>query len=426
MSSQQKVHPKTGLSIKPDAFGSALCHVLTQEQGKENILGQAWLAGPGKLITCGHVIERYVHAPHLISVRFPASNNIYPLKKISLHPSFVRQPDGLVKFDLALLDFSPASPEAFVAPLPFAFEKELNQHQALWAIRYPTHLGQFSAAMQPLAQEGSFLGELRKHDSFHLLHDLPLAPGDSGSPLIDGEMVVAVHCGDTATIPGLNLPATSIRLCIWVDALRELGVTATSSAKFTAPVKHLGMVLTALLFSLLISFVIGALQLLDKTQTAWKIDQPNVMPVKLSFNEPLHDYRFGEDISVNIVPSSDCYIYLFQIDQDDNVAVLYPHYGVSAKLLKGESRTINYFGYTKLTANPSRDKWHLVVIDASGIEGEGWSQQIIKEADWQNKDKVGRPLDIKGKELIRRIDFLVSHVPPGKILHSFIESPSSK
>lgn len=426
MSNQQKVHTKTGLSIRPDDFGSALCHVLTKEQGKEIIHGQAWLAGPGKLITCGHVIEKYAKTPQQVFVRFPSSNNTYTLKKISLHPSFVRQPDGLVKFDLALLDFFPSSPEATVRPLPFTFEKKISPHQALWAIRYPTHLGQFSAAMQPLAQEGRCLGELRKHDSFHLLHDLPLSPGDSGSPIIDGKTVVAIHCGDTATIPGLNLPATSIRLCIWVDALRELGISATGSARLTAPVRQFAITLSVFLFCVFIVALVGIFKLSDNTRMEWKIDQPGVLPVKLSFNEPLHDYRFGEDIAVNIVPSSDCYVYLFQIDQNDDVAVLYPHYGVSSKLLKGESRTINYFGYTKLTANPSRDKWHLVAIDATDIEGEAWSQQIIKEADWQDKDKIGRPLDIKGKELISRIEYLVSHAPPGKILHSFIESPSSK
>src|SRR5437660_1430389 len=82
-------------------------------------------------------------------------------------------------------------------------------------------LGQLSAALQPLTQDGRFLGLLRKHDSFHLLHDVPLAPGDSGAPLCFGNRVVAIHCGDTATLPGLNLPTTSIRLALWVDSLRE-------------------------------------------------------------------------------------------------------------------------------------------------------------------------------------------------------------
>jgi len=43
-----------------------------------NCARQAWLAAPGRLITCGHVVERFVSTPALLSVRFPASG-----KKVS-------------------------------------------------------------------------------------------------------------------------------------------------------------------------------------------------------------------------------------------------------------------------------------------------------------------------------------------------------
>ena len=220
-----------------EVFAAALANVTALDNEKETVLGQAWLAGNNELITCGHVIGGHLDQLQNLVIKFPASGNRYSVEAIRLHPSFVRQSDQLVKFDAALLKIELRPPELGTPPLSLSFGTPLQAGQEVFAVRYPAHLERISAAPSPLLQKGQILGELRKHDNFHLLHDLALAQGDSGSPILIGNAVVAMHCGDTASLPGLNLPTTSIRLALWVDALRELNITGSVEAQTKAPVK---------------------------------------------------------------------------------------------------------------------------------------------------------------------------------------------
>ncbi|MBX9722633.1 MAG: serine protease, partial [Candidatus Obscuribacterales bacterium] len=141
MPTSQKSRSKDTLVQNPGKFGNALANVLSVEGGREVVLGQAWIAAPGRLVTCGHVVERFVNAPSLLIVRFPQSGNKYQIKSIRLHPSYVRQPDQLVKFDAAVLEVILQAPESAALPLPFSYEQEITTNEKLWAIHYPTHLG---------------------------------------------------------------------------------------------------------------------------------------------------------------------------------------------------------------------------------------------------------------------------------------------
>jgi hypothetical protein len=215
----------TAVVQRPEIFSDSLAQVLHKEGNKNTVLGQAFLVGPGLLATCGHVVEAYTNNSQALLIKFPNSGNEYTAREIRLHPKFLRQPDQLVKYDAALILLELELPEKHSPFLPLKFEKHLKNQQTLFAMRYPAHLGVLSTAPTPLIQEGQLLGALLKDDNFHLLHDLGLSPGDSGSPLFDGETVVGIHCGDTASLPGLNLPTTSIRLALFIDALKDLGVS---------------------------------------------------------------------------------------------------------------------------------------------------------------------------------------------------------
>ncbi len=425
MRANQPVRSSLTLSDNPDKAGPSLAQIVQTEGGRQAILGQAWLAAPDRLVTCGHVVDRYVPNPQSLSVFFPSSGNSYPVQQIKLHPSFVRQPDQLVKFDVAVLVVQLHSPEAGAQLLPFSWEHSLKTNQSLSTIRYPVHLGQISAALQPLTQEGRFLGLLRKHDSFHLLHDVPLAPGDSGAPILDGNTVVAVHCGDTATLPGLNLPTTSIRLALWIDALRELGLSETRGG-FSRGRRSLLPALGAFIVAA-IAGALGACYLtIYPDANKWAITQPSIEPIKLSFNHPVHGYKLNEDIRLVLVPGSDCYLFLFQIDPSDTAAVFYPPYGMNAFLGKGESRTVYQFGHTKLTANPDKADWHLIAIDAKDPNrASQLAAELLTEADWANTDKADRPLSIKGKDLLLRLKRLKEENPQS-IFHTVLEGPTSQ
>ena len=214
---------------RPEIFADSLAQVLHKEGNKTSVLGQAFLVGPGILVTCGHVVESYSENSQSLLIKFPNSGNEYTAREIRIHPKFLRQPDQLVKYDAALILLDLELPEKHSPFLPLKFEKHLKNQQTLFAMRYPAHLGVLTTAPTPLIQEGQLLGALLKDDNFHLLHDLGLSPGDSGSPLFDNETVVALHCGDTASLPGLNLPTTSIRLALFIDALKDLGVSSNQN-----------------------------------------------------------------------------------------------------------------------------------------------------------------------------------------------------
>lgn len=226
--------PSTGsITESPELLSGSLAHVLRKDDDRVTIIGQAWLAAPGTLVTCGHVVEPFLRQAGSLLVKFPSSGNEYPIDSVRLHPSFLRQQDQLIKYDAALLSIRVKEPELSAPALPLIFDVTLKPQQPLLTIRYPAHLGAISSSPDPLAQTGHFLGHLRKNDHFHLLHDMPLAPGDSGAPIFIEDGVVAIHCGDTASLPGLNVATTAIRLALWGDALRELGVTGRSQLAMT-------------------------------------------------------------------------------------------------------------------------------------------------------------------------------------------------
>ena len=360
------------VTINAEDYAGSLAHVVKAESGSQDVvLGQAWLCGAGQLATCGHVVDAFTATPNLLYVFFPLSGNRYPVSQIRLHPSFVRQQDQLVRFDAALLSVSLAEPDSLARPLPITYEKTLPVQLPLTAVRYPVHLGQFSSSMNPLAQMGRLLGPLRKHDNFHLLHDLALSPGDSGAAIFapDGS-VVAMHYGDTATLPGLNLPTTSIRLALWVDALRDLAVDGQIEAPERARGEHLPLSLAKFILAFSIAFAGATAFLLSPQMSALQIDAARVKPVVLLYNKSRNGFTMGEPVEISLKPGSDCHLYLFDEDpfspnhpvyrafpQDDN--------GAMASVKAGESISIKMLGPQKLRVNDKQDKLHLFAVSST-------------------------------------------------------------
>jgi len=160
-------------------FGPSLAHVAIERDGEEEVLGQAWIAAPNTVITCAHVVDQYVRNRSSLVIKFPASGNRYPIKDIKLHPSFQRHENELLRFDLAAITIDFIEPETNARPLPIVFEKPLEQHQDLSAVRYPSHLGLYTTSLFPLSQIGRVL-RLKPNDRFHLFHDVALARGQGG------------------------------------------------------------------------------------------------------------------------------------------------------------------------------------------------------------------------------------------------------
>jgi hypothetical protein len=310
---------------RPEVYGDSLAHVLHREEDKLIPLGQAWSVGPGQLVTCGHVVEKYLGKPAEMIVKFPASGNTYEIRQVKIHPNFSRQ-DELLKYDAALILIDPIAPESLAPALPVLFERTVKTQQTLYAVRYPIHLGSLSAAPNPLVQEGRLLGPLRRGDNFHLLHDLPLSPGDSGAPLFDQLGVVAMHCGDTASLPGLNLPTTSIRMALSTDALRDLGVHGVTPADAEANAAKKILTLDTIALFLVSAFltmalVMGGIYLWQGNGKNWRQDNSAILPLSISFSKPTPEADANQQLQ--ILPSSLCHVYVI-FAGENRISLLYP------------------------------------------------------------------------------------------------------
>ncbi len=336
--SQYKQH---GLPENPERYGPSLAHIITVENNQDVVLGQAWLAGPGMLITCAHVIERFVNTPGALIAKFPASGNGYTIRELKVHPKFSRAADQLVRFDAALLYVELRYPEREANPLPVQFNKTVSVQQEVSAVRYPVHLGQFTSSPNPLAQIGRMLGPLRKNDSFHILHDLALAPGDSGSPIFDGQTVVALHCGDTATLPGLNLPTTSIRLALSIDALKDLGIEENLVAEERSAFWNVARALIGFIAMFFTTFVALSFVMNGQHVQTWKIEKPTLLPVQVVLEKPFQSYRFGEPLTMTFRVEEPCFVYAFLAGADDMPILVLPSFGEREMLTPDAPHTVS-------------------------------------------------------------------------------------
>lgn len=428
MRTNQAVRSTPSLVDKPEKIGPALAQVVrNDENGRDLILGQAWLAAPNRLVTCGHVVEPFVQNLAGLAAFFPATGKRYVISQVRLHPSFVRQPDGLVKFDVAVLSVALTPPDSLAEPLPFSYEHSLRTNQRLWTIRFPVHLGQLSAAVQPLSQDGHFLGLLRKHDSFHLLHDVPLAPGDSGAPICDGRSVVALHCGDTATLPGLNLPTTSIRLALWIDALRELDLPETRKS-YIKRASRLVFAVAVFMLTFAIAFAAASMLTPNPHSKPTAIKQPAMLPMVIKFNRALNDYEVGDSVEITLTPASACYPVIFAANQEGRVIQLFPA-GAGAPQKLAKSLTIDQrtkFGSdapSQIQASESPVKLYLLVAKADDDASQQWIKGLIKPADILDKP-TGALMISEGTLLSRITGFEKSH--PELVTLTKFDMPAAK
>jgi len=416
--------PKTAtqaLIADLEVFGAALAQVIAKDGDKEVMLGQAFLVAPNWLATCGHVVDKYAASPQSLVIKFPASDSRYPVNKVKLHPQFARQQDGLVRDDAAVVGVELQGAEKQASPLPIAYGKSMRTHLALYAVRFPVHLGTLTGTPSPLVQVGRLLGPLKKNDNMHLLHDLALSPGDSGSALFDGESVVALHCGDTASLPGLNLPTTSIRLALCIDALKDLDINENVEivAPSVPPTKK--PLLLAAVLSLLLAFFVGLWFSTGPVIDRWKIAQPKVLPIDVVFNKPIKEFAYGDACTIDVQPRTDSYIYLFNVDPDGSVVQLYPpspRHGKDAFVKAGETRRVDGFGpNTKLLVGRNPAKLHLVAFESDA--------PFLSDSDFDSENPVAHPMKIKADELIQRLSIAQNQNPAG-VLHSVLDAPQGK
>ncbi len=420
------------IPLNTEAYGDALAHVIrvvsSEDGNQEQVLGQAWLCGFHKLITCGHVVDAYLNELETLVVRFPQSGNRYPISEIKLHPNFTRDPqlNQLVKFDVALLVVDLSYPESEARPLPIAYDRNLPTQLALTAVRFPTHLGQFSSALNPLAQMGRLLGRLRKEDNYHLLHDLALSPGDSGSAIFDDYTVVALHCGDTASLPGLNLPTTSIRLALWIDALKELGIEPNAIVEEPSNTPSPAPLIAAFIAMFIVSLAGMAWFLASKDIDGHRVEKGQVEPINLQFNRPRNGYKFGEEAKIILTSRSSCNVYVFgevpadQIKKPDDIRVYrcYPpeDFKELSLITKGQIRSIDTLGPFPFKVNYQPDKLHVFALNLSVPKLE------LEAAYEHNRENPEKSRIIDDSKTLKAAMALEEKYPEG-VMHIIMDGP---
>jgi hypothetical protein len=68
---------------------------------------------------------------------------------------------------------------------------------------------------------GSLLGAIDPYDTWHLLHDIPLLPHGSGTPIFKNGSVVGMHCGVVISSSEFANQSGLFQQMLWVDALME-------------------------------------------------------------------------------------------------------------------------------------------------------------------------------------------------------------
>src|SRR5262249_43196139 len=228
---------------------------------------------------------------------------------------------------------------------------------------------------------------------------------------------VAMHCVDTATLPWLNLPTTSIRLALWVDALRELGVSETAGLVSRRMLRPIISAAVVFIVSLMLTSAVACFLLMPTTQARWAVNQPAMLPLDISFNRPLNGYKFGDDVQIVLVPRSDCWLYVFDVDAPGHVLELYPPHGFTAFVKAGQSRTIDRFGSKLLKVNYEKDKLHVVALNSDS--------PLVTRSDIDPVDPAGQHLKLNGTELAERIaDF--KQADAKNVLHLVMDAPTAK
>ncbi|MDR3615803.1 MAG: DUF4388 domain-containing protein [Candidatus Obscuribacterales bacterium] len=68
---------------------------------------------------------------------------------------------------------------------------------------------------------GSLLGAIDPYDTWHLLHDIPLLPQGSGTPIFKNGSVIGMHCGVVISSPEFSNQSGLFQQMLWVDAMME-------------------------------------------------------------------------------------------------------------------------------------------------------------------------------------------------------------
>jgi len=202
---------------------------------------------------------------------------------------------------------------------------------------------------------------------------------------------------------------------LWVDALRELDIPETAALSRRMSFRRVLSVFVAFLLPLAAAFLIVGNSMLPEIQERWAIEEPALGPVQISFNKPVASYKYRDEVKIDLVPKTSCYLYLFDItDEHDPVIMLHPIVGFSAFVRAGHERSITDFGPSRITVGEWPSKLHLVaLISDDPLVQKSYQAKFLPQSN---------PLRIDGGALLERIDDFKRRSPDG-VLHLVLNAP---
>ncbi len=72
---------------------------------------------------------------------------------------------------------------------------------------------------QTRLKQGILLGAIDPYDPWHLLHDIPLLPEASGTPIFREGAVIGIHLGIVPSTPELQNPSGMLQQMLWIEAI---------------------------------------------------------------------------------------------------------------------------------------------------------------------------------------------------------------
>jgi hypothetical protein len=100
-------------------------------------------------------------------------------------------------------------------PLPLGTQLPLNAFDTISSIAIDP------STSKPRVKVGALLGAIDPYDGTHLLHDIPLLPWASGSPLVKNDLVIGMHCG---IVPNCSTDNSTgvLQQMLWCDSIEQV------------------------------------------------------------------------------------------------------------------------------------------------------------------------------------------------------------
>jgi hypothetical protein len=124
---------------------------------------------------------------------------------------------GTMQFAIPKMPDESYAPAFFqTVPLPLGLQLPLNAFDTMSSIAIDPN------DSKPRVKVGALLGAIDPYDATHLLHDIPLLPWASGSPLIKDDLVIGMHCGVVPNSSNADNSFGVLQQMLWCDSIEEI------------------------------------------------------------------------------------------------------------------------------------------------------------------------------------------------------------